>query len=196
MSDISLHFTWWQLALGLLAVGFWPLTAAAALPAFWVWRQRASRLAQVVAFVAIGLWAASGAASLLAIVARLNEGAQYSASLRARQRALPRTTVVAGMLLPSGTVLTRSSDEGSDEIVAIDLPAAVVIHGVRVGDARCSAREGARFESGRLVECRLSAPSRIRGIPCSGDVDLQVGSCASYRAIIRATASYGAPKRK
>ncbi len=162
MSDISLHFTWWQLALGLLAVGFWPLTATTALAAFWVWRQRASRLAQVAALVAIGLWAASGATNLLAIVARLHEGAQFSASLRARQRTLPRSTVVAGMLLPGGTVLTRSSDEGSDEIVAIDLPASVEIRGVpvighvplnagaldgdvtlardsRVGDARCSA---------------------------------------------------------
>jgi hypothetical protein len=198
VSDINIEFTWWQIVLWQLALSFWPLTAAAAVAAIWAWRRRASRVARVTAIVAIVLWAGSGVMNLLLIGARAQDAAAYSASLRARQRTLGQETTIRGIHLPRGTVVTHGDDGAQGDVVAVDLPTAVEIRGVpvighvglsegaldgdvtlerdaRVGAAMCSSREGARFESGRLVACLLAEPSRIRGIPCSGSLDMRAG---------------------
>jgi hypothetical protein len=102
------------------------------------------------------------------------------------------------MHLPAGTVVTRGSGQFSDGISAIDIPHEVAIRGVpvvnhadvdegkldgevtlardvRIGEARCSSKQPARFASGALIECTLAQPSRINGIPCTGTIDLQNG---------------------
>ena len=197
MSDISLHFTWWEVTLWLLAMWFWPLTVAAVLAALWLWRKPALWIARVAAAIVFVLWALSGGTLLMVAIDRARTGAQYESDLRARQTKLQNNTVLAGIHLPTGTTVTHAQDDTSD-IVAVDLPSPVEIHGVPVtghvpldsgqlsGDVTlardsvvdgvpCSAQQPLRLDSGKLVTCRLSAPSRVRGIPCLGDVDLQVG---------------------
>jgi hypothetical protein len=146
--------------------------------------------------VAIGLWLLSGCTNLGTILHRAQVQAQYLSDLRARQRTLATDSVVAGMRLPAGTVVTH--DVYSSDIVALDLPVATEVRGVplkgHVGmsnggldgevqlsrDARikgipCAAGASLRFESDKLVECELSQPSRIRGIPCEGSLALEPG---------------------
>jgi hypothetical protein len=196
VSDINIQITWWDIALGLLASWFWPLTIAAVAAAVWVWRQRRSKLAWAVAVAAIGLWLLSGATNLATIRYRTRVHTEYLSDLRARQRTLATNAVVAGIRLPAGTVVTHDVD--SSDIVALDLPAATDVRGVpvkghvdmlsgglhggvqlardaRIGGVPCSARAPVRFELGKLTECSLSQSSRIRGIPCAGSVTLEPG---------------------
>ncbi|MGC1381706.1 MAG: hypothetical protein WA814_11870 [Candidatus Baltobacteraceae bacterium] len=198
MSDINIQITWWQVGLWTLAMGFWPLTAVAAAAAYWLWRQRASRIARVVAVVAIGLWAVSAAGNIIVIADRQKNKADYEAQLRARQSTLAHPAVVAGIALPAGTVVTRGDSGLPGDIAAIDLPAATNVRGVPVvghagisdgaldGEVKlerdtmvqgisCSASDAVRFDAGKLISCRLTRPSRVRGVPCAGTIDMQVG---------------------
>src|SRR5581483_5389510 len=52
----------------------------------------------------------------------------------------------------------------------------------RIGQAFCSAATPARFAAGKLVECRLAGSSRLNGIPCSGDIDLENGVVCTLSA--------------
>ncbi len=197
MSDIDLQFTWWQIGFMLLAFGFWPLSVAAAAAALWWWRQRTSRVARTVAAAVVGLWAICGAANLLLIAGRIKDQAETDATLRARQSTVAQDTVIGGMRLPPGTVVTRG-EESTDEIAAVDLPIAADVGGVpvighvqlasgaldgevtlahdtRIAGVACSASEAARFYDGKLMACRLAEPSRVRGVPCSGTIDLESG---------------------
>jgi hypothetical protein len=197
MSDISLQFTWWQVVLLLLAMGFWPFTLAAIAAAIWVWRKRTSRVARVSAIAIAGLWVTSAGMNLYAIVDRAREGAQYESELRSRQKRLAAPTVVAGARMPPGTIVTRDANDET-KIAAVDVPVATEIHGIpvvghvafsggafngdvtlardsRIAGVPCSAHEPVRFDSGKLIGCRLAEPVRIRGIPCAGSVDFQSG---------------------
>jgi hypothetical protein len=197
LSDISLTFTWWQIALWVLATWFWPLTGAAVLAAFWLWRKPASWIARIAGAIVFICWVLSGGTLLMVAIDRARTGAQYESELRARQTKVQQSAVVAGIRLPAETVVTHAQNDPSD-IVAVDVPVPIQIHGVPVtghvpldggllsGDVTlardaivdevpCSAQQPIRMDSGKLVTCRMSRPSRVRGIPCSGDVDLQVG---------------------
>lgn len=194
MSDISFSLTWWQVALWSLASGFWWLTIVAALAIFWCWR-RPSWPVRIVTGVAAAAWAISAITNLDIMATQAKNQAAYESDLRARQSTLSSATTLDGMRLPAGTVVTRS--DGGD-VAAVDLPSAtdirhvpVVGHAgisggaldgevklardVRIGSATCSASASARFEAGKLTECMLSAPSTIRGIPCTGRVSLEPG---------------------
>jgi len=198
VSDIALNITWWAIALGLLASVFWPLTAAAAAALLWLRLRRASIAARAVAAVALLLWSVSVFANILMLVTQAQNAAQYRADLRARQTTLHSAATIDGMHLPAGTIVTRSGSEIFSYVAAIDVPHAVTIGGVpvvqhagvndgkldgdvtlardvRIGEAWCSSKEPARFTSGALIACTLARPSRIRGIPCAGTIDLQNG---------------------
>jgi|HubBroStandDraft_4_1064222.scaffolds.fasta_scaffold00051_29 hypothetical protein len=204
MSDIDLQFTWWQIVLWILAPWFWPLTFGAVGAAIWVWRQRRSKVGWAVAIVVVGLWTISGATNLSILATRARNHAQYIADLRARQSTLAHGSVVAGVRVPAGTVVTRAAG-WSGEVAAFDLPIATVIHGVplrghvglssgaldgevrlardaRIGGIPCTARAPVRFEAGKLLECRLAESSRIRGVPCAGDINLESGLVCTLAA--------------
>jgi hypothetical protein len=197
MSDIDINITPWAIALGLLAAAFWPLTLAAAASLLWLQR-RASIAARIVTVCALVLWSASALTNIMVLVAQAQNAAAYRTSLRERQVTLHSPTVVDGMHLPAGTVITRSSPDRFGVVVAVDVPSAVTVRGipvvqhagvdegkldgevtlardVRIGEAWCSSRQPARFGSGALIECTLARTSRIRGIPCTGTIDLQNG---------------------
>jgi hypothetical protein len=198
VSDIDINITPWALALGLLASVFWPLTAATAAALAWLLLRRASIPARAVAVAALLLWGGSVFANILMLVKQAQDAAQYRAELRARQWTLHDAAIVDGMHLPAGTIVTRSGLEIFSYVAAIDVPHAVTIHGIpvvahagisdgkldgdvtlardlRIGEAWCSSKQPARFNSGSLIACTLARPSRIRGIPCAGTIDLQNG---------------------
>lgn len=198
MSDVGINITGWAIALGLLAGLFWPLTAAAAAATLWLLRRRGSIAARIVTVVALLLWSASAITNILVLAEQARNAADYRASVRARQTTLPKATIVDGLRLPAGTVVTRGSTEFTNDVAAIDVPHAVAIGGVpivghagiagakldgevtlahdaRIGQASCSAKEPARFDAGALTACTLAQPSRIHGIPCAGSIDLQNG---------------------
>lgn len=198
MSDIGINISPWAIALGLFAAAFWPLTAGAAAALLWLRLRRTSIAARIVAAAALLSWSISSFATILMLVSQAQDAAQYRADLRARQTTLHNAAVIDGMHLPAGTIVTRSGPEVFSYVAAIDVPHAVTIGGVpvvqhagvsdgkvdgdvtlardvRVGAAWCSSKEPARFASGALIACTLARPSRIRGIPCTGTIDLQNG---------------------
>ncbi|MBV9332727.1 MAG: hypothetical protein JO146_01845 [Candidatus Eremiobacteraeota bacterium] len=208
MSDVGINITPWAIALGLLAIAFWPLTLAAAASLLWLRSRRASTAARMVAGGALLLWSTSALTNIAMFLQQAHDANEYRASLRARQTTLVNAAVIDGMHLPAGTVVTRSSNEFSNDVAAVDVPHAValagipivghagVAHGkpdgevslakdVRIGEAWCSSKQPARFDSGALIECTLAQPSRIRGVPCTGAIDLQNGVvctlASSYR---------------
>jgi hypothetical protein len=195
LSDINVTITWQTIALGMLAQAFWPITVVTVLAVLWWWLRRVSWPARILAIAAVALWVVSGVAYLSMIAARARDKAAYESDLRARQSTLSHTTTIAGIRLPAGTIVTRDT---MGYVEAVDVPTATAIHNVpvighaglssgkldgevklardaRIGEAVCSARETARFESGRLAECALVTPSKLHGIPCTGHVDLQSG---------------------
>jgi hypothetical protein len=197
VSDISFTFTWWQYALLLLALWFWPLTFVELGVVAWWWRRRTSWPARIAAVLFGALWIGSAGTHVAAFAAQAKNRADYEADLRSRQTTLMRGTVVSGIRLPAGTVVTHGSGD-SNELAAVDLPSATEIHGVplvghaglaygsldgavtlagnaRIGEAFCSAQGTTRFAGGKLAECRLAAPSRIHGVPCTGTLDLENG---------------------
>lgn len=198
MSDIDINITPWAIAFGLLAAAFWPLTAVAAAALLWLLRRRASVAARIVTAGALLLWSGSVVTNIMTLITQAQNSAQYEASLRARQTTLHRATIIDGMQLPARTVVTRSSPGSLGYIVAIDVPRAVAIRGtpvvghagisdgkldgevtlardVRIGEAWCSSKQPARFDSGALIACTLAQASRMRGIPCAGAINLQNG---------------------
>lgn len=195
MSDINITITWQAIAFGMLADAFWPITLVTVLAVLLWWLRRASWAARIVAIAFVVLWVVSAFAHISMIAARARDRAAYESDLRARQSTLSRPTVIDGVPLPGGTAVTRDNFGG---VEAVDVPTATEIHNVpvighaglssgkldgevklardaRIGEAVCSARETARFESGKLVECVLATPSKLHGIPCTGHVDLQSG---------------------
>ena len=197
MSDISFTFTWWQYALMLLAIWIWPLTALAFLAGLWWWRRRKSWPARIAVILFGVLWIGSAGTRLMAFATQVKNQADYESDLRSRQTTLTHSAVVGGIRLPAGTVVTHGANDLS-ELAALDLPSATEIHGVplvghvalsygdldgtetlardtHIGDAFCSAQGTTRFSSGKLVECRLAKPSRIHGIPCTGQLDFENG---------------------
>jgi hypothetical protein len=198
VSDIGINISPWAIALGLFASVFWPLTAAAAAALLWLLFRRSSIAPRIVAAVAFLLWSISSFANILMLVSQAQNAAQYRADLRARQTTLHNAAIIDGMHLPAGTIVTRSGPEVFSYVAAVDVPHAVTIggvpvvrhadvsdgkldgevtlaHDVRIGEAWCSSKESARFASGALIACTLARPSRIRGIPCTGTIDLQNG---------------------
>lgn len=197
MSDISLNITWWQAALWSLAIVFWPLTLLAAGALLWWWRRRRSWPARVAAVIFGLLWLVSAATNIGVLADQAKNRADYESELRSRQKTLARSAVIDGIALPARTVLTHDQTD-PNALAAVDLPAPTRIGGVlvtghaglsdrrldgtvtlaanaHIGEAFCAAETPARFASGKLVECRLAKPSRIRGIPCIGDINLEVG---------------------
>lgn len=198
MSDIGINITWWAIALGLLATLFWPLTAAAAAALLWLLRHRASVAARIATAGALLLWSVSCLANGMMLLTQAQSAAEYRASLRARQTTLRNASTIDGVQLPAGTIVTRGSTPFSDDVAAVDVPKLVTIGGipivghaeisngkldgevtlardVRIGEAWCSSKQPARFDSGVLIACTLGRPSRIHGIPCAGEIDLQNG---------------------
>ena len=198
MSDIGINITWQAIVLGMIAMAFWPLTAVAAVAVVWLLRRRTSLAARIVTACALVLWSASAAINIGVLLGQARDAGEYQASLRARQTTLRDAAIIDGMHLPAGTVVTRSDSETSSDVAAIEVPKAVTIRGIpvvkhagvndgkldgevtlardiRIGEAWCSSKEPARFDSGALIACTLAQPSRIRGIPCTGTLDLQNG---------------------
>jgi len=198
MSDIGIDIPWWAIAFGLLATIFWPLTAAAAAALLWLLLRRSSIPARIAAALALLFWSASAFTNIMMLRKQAQDAADYATALRHRQTTLNRPAIVDGMHLPAGTVVTRGSTEFTTDVAAVDLPHAVAIggipvvghagvsngkldgevtlaHDVRIGEASCSSTQPARFDSGALIACVLAKPSRIRGIPCAGAIDLQNG---------------------
>ncbi len=208
MSDIGINITPWAIALGLLAVAFWPLTLATAASLLWLLRRRASIAARIVTGGALLLWSGSALTNVAMLAQQAHDASEYRASLRARQTTLQHAAIIDGMHLPAGTVVTRSSDEFSNDVAAVDVPHAVTLGGIpivghagianakldgevtlardfRIGEAWCSSKQPARFDSGALLECTLAQPSRIRGIPCTGAIDLQHGVVCTLASAYR-----------
>jgi hypothetical protein len=197
VSDISFTFTWWQYGLLLLALWFWPLTLIELGAALWWWRRRKSWPARIAAVLFGLLWIGSAGTRVMAAATQAKNQADYESDLRSRQTTLTHASVVSGIPLPAGTIVTHASDDPK-ELAAVDLPAATEIHGIplvghagfaygdvdgsvtlardaQIGQAFCSTNGTTRFSSGKLVECRLARASRIRGVPCTGTVDFENG---------------------
>ncbi len=175
----------------LLVRAFWPLTIFAAI-AVWIWWRRRSVVAtRVVAGVAVGFWVLS------AIPYFYNVGgeAAFAARLRMRQETLRDATVIAGIRLPTGTLVTYPTAQARSEIASLDLQQEANVYGIPlkghvdfnngqpdgfvtlargavIRGIPCSATAEVRLESGRVDTCTLSRPSTVRGIPCRGDVSL------------------------
>jgi hypothetical protein len=197
VSDISLSFTWWEYGLLILALWFWPLTVLGLLAVLWWWKRRKSWPARIAAVLFVLLWIGSAGTHIIAFATEAKNQADYESDLRSRQATLTHTSVVSGIRLPAGTVVTHASDDPK-ELAGVDLPTATRIHGVplvghagfaygdldgsvtlahdaRIGEAFCSSNGTTRFSSGKLVECRLARTSRIRGVPCTGTIDFENG---------------------
>jgi hypothetical protein len=143
------------------------------------------------------MWIGSAFTHVAAFADQAQNKAEYESDLRSRQTTLAHASVVGGIHLPAGSIVTHGSND-PNELAAVDLPTATIIHGIpltghvafsygdldgsetlardaQIGEAFCAANGTTRFSSGKLVECRLARPSRIRGVPCTGIIDFENG---------------------
>lgn len=204
---ISLDFPWYvQVEFVLLvafAYAFWPLTflMAGAIALAVRVRKRATRVILIALSV---LWVFG----LLAKLTPNIDAAVRQANVRSRQYTLAQSKVVAGMTLPAGTVVTRSSDDPNG-VEALDLktPATIgglpVIGQVYLTDARvngeamlardatingipCAAGAIARLnEIGDLAECTLAHAAVVKSVPCKDKINLENGvTCTLAREYV------------
>ena len=193
VSDINIEFPWWTSVAFVLIEAFWPLTIAAAGAVVWVCLARRSRAAWIVAVLIALPWLVSAGANVWLRIDAARTQAFSAAYDRAHSRTLATDSVVAGMHLPAGTIVT--TDENF-KISSLELGAPAVLFGVplkgtvTLRDAKldgsetlerdatiaglpCAADGGASFSDGRLTSCRLARATTIAGIPCSGYVTVQ-----------------------
>ena len=198
MSDIDIKFPVWFDVVVLLMMAIWPLTAAAIAAGVGLWYGRKYIVVRVLAGIVIGLWLISAAMNLYGYIDNVRSERAYNADLKSRQQTLEQATTVSGIALPAGALVTVRS-AGTDRIQELDLPSPAVVHGMPLtGHAEfnedgkidgyvtlardatietipCSPAGKALFRDGALVECTLSKPTRIRGVPCTGVVDVDTG---------------------
>lgn len=171
------------------------MTIAALAAGIWVWSRRASRPAWVIGSVVAVLWVVSAVVNVTFEVDRVVSGHREDAAVRARQTTLARDSVISGLRLPRGTVITHTI---FGSIEALDLPSPATIDNVPlighvdligtmlqgqetlardvvIGGIPCSASHPATFTEGKLASCVLAAPARVKGVPCAGEVDVDQG---------------------
>src|SRR5579863_7494420 len=174
-----------------LIKAFWPLTLLAAIAiGFWL-RRRKSTGTRMVAGIAVVFWVISAVPYFYYVGGEAVSRAQ----LGSRQETLRDATTIAGIQLPAGTLVTHPSAAARDEIESLDLQREASVYGIpltgnvtfdggrpdgfvtlardaEIGGVPCSAKAGVQLKRGTLETCTLSRPSRIRGIPCRGDLSL------------------------
>lgn len=174
-----------------LIKAFWPLTVLAVIATGSWLPRRKSTAARMVAGVAVAFWAISAVPYFYYVGGE----AVFRAQLRSRQETLQDATAIAGIQLPAGTRVTYLSATARDEIESLDLQHEASVYGipltgqvtfdggrpdgfvtlardVEIGGVPCSAKADVQLKRGTLDTCTLSRPSRVRGIPCRGDVSL------------------------
>jgi len=194
------------LVTSLLIEAFWPLSIVAAIAGFVWWRNRQAVAARVVALLAVVLWLPSAATYFYYVGGNVANGAQ----LRMRQETLQKTTSIAGIELPAGTLVTHPSAGSRDQIESLDLNGVAAVHGIplighvnfqngqpdgfvtlaqdaAIDHVPCSASADVQLREGALDTCTLSRPARIRGIPCRGEFspdpkDVNCELASDYRA--------------
>src|SRR5690349_5689212 len=114
MSDISINITWWQVALWTLAMAFWPLTLIAFGAVFWWWKQRRSWPARIAATVLSVLWVGSATVNIGILADQAKNKSDYESDLRDRQTTLAHATVIDGINLPPGTVVTHGQGDPNE----------------------------------------------------------------------------------
>jgi hypothetical protein len=206
VSDISLQFPWWFNLVVLVAMAFWPLSLAAAAAAIWLWLARSRLAVRIVTIPLLILWSVSAAVNLYGLIDNRRSDARAAAELRSRERTLTEPTRIAGIVLPSKTVVTRRFGQGPEDIQTLDLAEPADVHGmplighVEFDDARqihgtvtlardapiggipCSAKTRVIVLSGKLSSCTLAQPHAVHGIPCSGNLDITVGVACTLAA--------------
>jgi hypothetical protein len=178
----------------ILFEAFWPLTIVVAIGVFVWWRNRSAVFSRVIACLAVVLWLPSAATYFYYVGGE----AVWQTKLRSRQQTLQRTEVIAGIVLPAGTLVTYSPDR-RNEIESIDLKEAASVYGIplirdvnfqnghpdgyvtldrdaMISGVPCSAQADVQIRDGALDTCTLSHPSRVRDIPCRGEVSLSIGT--------------------
>jgi hypothetical protein len=186
----------WQNATAMVAVyslvrAFWPLTIFAAVALWFWWRRRSSVAARIVAGLAAILWLASAIPYFYLVGSQV----AFAARLRSRQETLTNATVIAGIRLPAGTLVTHPTAEARNAIASLDLQDEASIYGApmtghvdfsngrpdgfvtlardaAIGGIPCSADAQVRLTEGKVDTCTLSHASSVRGIPCRGDLSL------------------------
>ncbi len=180
-----------MLAIYALVRAFWPLTILAAIAVWFWWRRRSSVAAQIVAGLAVTVWVASAIPYFYLVGGQ----AAFAARLRSRQETLRAPTVIAGIRLPAGTLVTHPTADARNEISSLDLQEEATIYGApltghvdftsgrpdgfvtlardgSIGGIPCSANANVQLKDGNVDTCTLSRVSVVRGIPCRGDLSL------------------------
>jgi len=174
-----------------LIKAFWPLTLLAAIAiGFWL-RRRKSTATRTVAGAAFVFWAISAVPYFYYVGGEAVSRAQ----LQSREETLRDATTIAGIQLPAGTFVTHPSATARGEIESLDLQHEALVYGIpltgyvtfdggrpdgfvtlardaEIGGVPCSVKADVQLKRGTLETCTLSRPSRVRGIPCRGDVSL------------------------
>jgi hypothetical protein len=194
MSDINFQFPWWTQVMFVLIEAFWPLTIAALAAGIWVCFARHSHLAWIVAILVAIPWLISAGANAYGRIDDARSRASMEAYDRAHRKTLPNDAVVDGMHLAAGTVLVTddafklSSLELSKPAVLFGVPLTGTVglldgklHGSQtlqydtVVDGLPCASDSVSFDHGSLTDCRLTRPTTIGGVPCTGYVNIHAG---------------------
>jgi hypothetical protein len=174
-----------------LVEAFWPLTIIAAIAVWFWWRRRSNVARCIVAGLAAVLWLSSAIPYLYLIGGE----AAFAAQTRSRQETLRDATLIAGIRLPAGTLVTHPTAQARNQIASLDLQDEASIYGIplkghvdfndgqpdgfvtlardaTVGGIPCSSDAQVQLKDGRVDTCTMSRASMVRGIPCRGEVSL------------------------
>jgi hypothetical protein len=174
-----------------LVRAFWPLTILAAIAVWFWWRRRSSVGTRIVAGLATALWLCSA----IPYFDLVGGQAAFAARMRSRQETLRDVTVVAGIRLPAGTLVTHPTAQARNEIASLDLEQEASVYGIpltghvdfnrgqpdgfvtlardaSIGGVPCSSDAQVQLKNGKVDTCTLSRASVVRGIPCRGEISL------------------------
>lgn len=178
-----------------LVKAFWPLTILAAFAVWFWWRRRSSVAACIVAALAAVLWLASA----IPYFYFLGGQVAFAAQVRSRQETLRDATVIAGIRLPAGTLVTHPTAQTRNEIASLDLQQEASVYGTpltghvdfsngqpdgfvtlardaSIGGVPCSSDAQVQLKDGKVDTCTMSRASMVRGIPCRGEISLSNGT--------------------
>ncbi|HVR46107.1 MAG TPA: hypothetical protein VMT95_05670 [Candidatus Binatia bacterium] len=178
-----------------LVKAFWPLTILAAIAVWFWWRRRSSVGARIVAGLAAALWVCSAIPYLYFVGGQI----AFAAQVRSRQETLRDATVIAGIRLPAGTLVTHPTAQARNEIASLDLQQEASVYGTpltghvdfnngqpngfvtlardaAIGGIPCSSDAQVQLKDGKVDTCTMSRSSIVRGIPCRGEVSLSNGT--------------------